>query len=722
VTATNSGFPVPERDDAAQPDSAASSSTQASTKKPATTEAALPKVAISKPALGTPIDRIPVHKVSPVIEGGAYPAKAVVGESIPIRATVFREGHDAVNASVVLTDPNGTERLEPMHPTTPLGFDWWTATVVLDTEGLWTYRVEGWSDPWETWVHNAEIKIPAGIDVELVCADGRALFERSAADAEAAGDTRNTALLRGAAKSLNQGQQVEDRLEVVLADEVRVAMGRYGPRELVSPTPDYPIFVDRQAALFSSWYEFFPRSQGAQWDEENQRWISGTFDTSHERLEAAAAMGFDVVYIPPIHPIGRSFRKGPNNTLTPGPADPGSPWAIGAAEGGHDTIHPDLGDFDAFDRFIAKAKSLGLEIAMDFALQASPDHPWVTDHPEWFSKRADGSIAYAENPPKKYQDIYPINFDNDRDGIYLESLRILKLWMSHGVRIFRVDNPHTKPVNFWAWLLAEVRKTDPDVLFLAEAFTKPAMMHGLGKVGYQQSYTYFTWRNEKWEIEEYMKELTTETDSFFRPSFWVNTPDILPLFLQWGGKPAFTIRAVLAATLSPLWGVYSGFELFENAALGQGREEYLDSEKFQYRPRDWKAAEESGENLSMLLGRLNHIRKEHPALQQLRDLHFHHAPHASAMVYSKKSGEDVVIVIVSLDPHDIVETEIYLDMDALGLTSRDVYLVHDEMTGQTWRWGQHAFVRLTHDDPAHVLTLIRYGSRSTAQGPATTQG
>jgi starch synthase (maltosyl-transferring) len=722
VTATNSGFPVPERDDAAQPDSAASSSTQASTKKPATTEAVPPRVAISKPALGTPIDRIPVHKVSPVIEGGAYPAKAVVGESIPIRATVFREGHDAVNASVVLTDPNGTERLEPMHPTTPLGFDWWTATVVLDAEGLWTYRVEGWSDPWETWVHNAEIKIPAGIDVELVCADGRALFERSAADAEAAGDSRNAALLRGAAKSLNQGQQVEDRLEIVLADEVRVAMGRYGPRELVSPTPDYPIFVDRQAALFSSWYEFFPRSQGAQWDEENQRWISGTFDTSHERLEAAAAMGFDVVYIPPIHPIGRSFRKGPNNTLTPGPADPGSPWAIGAAEGGHDTIHPDLGDFDAFDRFIAKAKSLGLEIAMDFALQASPDHPWVTDHPEWFSKRADGSIAYAENPPKKYQDIYPINFDNDRDGIYLESLRILKLWMSHGVRIFRVDNPHTKPVNFWAWLLAEVRKTDPDVLFLAEAFTKPAMMHGLGKVGYQQSYTYFTWRNEKWEIEEYMKELTTETDSFFRPSFWVNTPDILPLFLQWGGKPAFTIRAVLAATLSPLWGMYSGFELFEDAAPGQGREEYLDSEKFQYRPRDWKAAEESGENLNMLLGRLNHIRMQHPALQQLRDLHFHHAPHSSALVYSKKSGDDVVIVIVSLDPHDIVETEIYLDMDALGLTARDVYLVHDEITGQTWRWGQHAFVRLTHDDPAHVLTLIRYGSRSTAQGPATTQG
>jgi starch synthase (maltosyl-transferring) len=721
VTATNSGLPQPERDDAAQP-SSSESSPQAAAAPPDTSSADNSTVTISKPALGAIFDRIPVHKVSPVIEGGAYPAKAVVGESIPIRATVFREGHDAVNASVVLTDPSGNERREPMRRTTPAGFDWWTASVVLETEGLWTFRVEGWSDPWETWVHNAEIKIPAGIDVALVCTEGIALFDRAAADAEAAGNYPTAALLQGAAKNLDSGQQVEDRLEVVLADEVREAMERFGPRELVSPTPDYPIFVDRRKALFSSWYEFFPRSQGARWDEENQKWISGTFDTSHERLEAAAAMGFDVVYLPPIHPIGRTFRKGPNNTLSPGPSDPGSPWAIGAEEGGHDAIHPDLGDFAAFDRFVDKAKSLGLDVAMDFALQAAPDHPWVTEHPEWFSKRADGTIAYAENPPKKYQDIYPINFDNDRDGIYQECLRIIKLWMSHGVRIFRVDNPHTKPVNFWAWLLGEVRKTDPDVLFLSEAFTKPAMMSALGKAGFQQSYTYFTWRNEKWEIEEYLTELTTETDSFFRPNFWPNTPDILPHFLQWGGKPAFTIRAVLASTLSPLWGIYSGFELFENAPLGQGREEYLDSEKFQYRPRDWKAAEESGENLNILLGRLNYIRKEHPALQQLRDLHFHHAPHPNALVYSKRSGDDVVIVVCSLDPHNVVETEIYLDMEALGLTARDVYLVHDELTGQTWRWGQHAFVKLTHDDPAHILTLIRYGSRSTASGPAAAQG
>jgi starch synthase (maltosyl-transferring) len=667
---------------------------------------------------GTPIGRIPVTKVSPVIEDGAYPAKATIGESIPIRATVFREGHDAVNASVVLTDPTGAERLVPMHPTTPLGFDWWAATVALDIEGAWTFRVEGWSDPWSTWVHNAEIKIPAGIDVSLVCMEGTALISGAERRAAEAGAYQMAAVLKAAREALSSGQQVEDRLEQVLSSEVRKAMIEYGPRELVSPTPDYPIFCDRKAALFASWYEFFPRSEGARWDEESSRWISGTFDSSHSRLEAAADMGFDVVYLPPIHPIGRAFRKGPNNTLDPGPTDPGSPWAIGADEGGHDAIHPDLGDFEAFDRFVAKAKSLGIEIAMDFALQASPDHPWVKSHPEWFSKRPDGSIAYAENPPKKYQDIYPINFDEDPDGIYAESLRILKLWMSHGVRIFRVDNPHTKPVNFWAWLLGEVRKTDPDVLFLAEAFTRPAMMHMLGKVGYQQSYTYFTWRNEKWEIQEYMRELTQETDAFMRPNFFVNTPDILPSFLQWGGKPAFTIRAILGSTLSSIWGVYAGFELFENQAVRHGAEEYLDSEKYQYRPRDWAAAEASGENLNLLLGRLNQIRREHPALQQLRNLHFHDAPHDQVLVYSKREGDDVVIVVTSLNPHAIVESEVVLDMEAIGLNPHDVFLVHDEMTGQTWRWGQRAFVRLTYDDPAHVLTIVRPGAASRPTGAA----
>jgi starch synthase (maltosyl-transferring) len=687
----------------------------------ATTPSAAP-VRITEPELGTRIRRIPVTRVSPVIEGGAYPAKAAVGEEVPIRATVFREGHDAVNASVILTDPSGAERWVPMHPTTPLGFNWWAATVTLETEGPWTFRIEGWSDPWETWVHTAEIKIPAGIDVQLVCTEGTVLFQTSADRAEASLDTDATELLRGAAASLSSGQQVEDRLQEVLGEGVRTAMATYGPRELVSPTPNYPLYCDRRAALFSSWYEFFPRSQGATWNAETESWTSGTFDSSYERLEAAAAMGFDVIYLPPVHPIGTAFRKGPNNTLDPGPADPGSPWAIGNVDGGHDAIHADLGDFAAFDRFVAKTKSLGMEVALDFALQASPDHPWVAEHPEWFSKRADGSIAYAENPPKKYQDIYPINFDLDRDGIYAESLRILKLWMSHGVRIFRVDNPHTKPVDFWAWILGEVRRTDPDVLFLAEAFTKPAMMHMLGKVGFQQSYTYFTWRNEKWELEEYLTELSTETDAYFRPNFFVNTPDILPTFLQSGAPTAFTIRAVLGATLSPTWGVYSGFELFEHAPVRQGSEEYLDSEKYQYRPRDWAGAEASGENLNLLLGRLNQLRREHPALQQLRNLTFHHAPHAQVIVYSKRTGDDVVITVASLDPLNVVESELYLDMAALGLTARDVFLAHDELTGQTFRWGQHAFVRLTHDEPCHILHVIRYGAGVGRTTPPVNQG
>ena len=349
-------------------------------------------------------------------------------------------------------------------------------------------------------------------------------------------------------------------------------------------------------------------------------------DVRHLRLLARAARGcrrdglrrrLPAADPPDRHRVPQGTRTTP---CSPGPGDPGSPWAIGNVDGGHDAIHPDLGDWESFDRFVAKASELGVEVALDFALQASPDHPWVTEHPEWFTVRIDGTIAYAENPPKKYQDIYPINFDNDPTGIYTEVLRVVKLWMSHGIRIFRVDNPHTKPVEFWAWILAELRKTDPDVIFLAEAFTRPAMMHALGKVGFHQSYTYFTWRNEKWELEEYLTELATETDAFFRPNFFVNTPDILPSFLQSGGKTAFTIRAVLAATLSPTWGVYSGFELFENEALAPGREEYLDSEKFEYRPRDWQARG-SGENLNLLLGTLNQIRREHPALQQLRELH-----------------------------------------------------------------------------------------------------
>jgi starch synthase (maltosyl-transferring) len=654
-----------------------------------------------------PITRIPVIKPSPVIGEGVLPAKAAVGELFTVAATIFREGHDAVGAQAVLTDPEGNQRVVPLHPIRPEGFDRWGAEVSLDREGRWTFRIEGFDDPWETWLHNAKIKIPAGLDVGLVCAEGRLLLQESAEAAEAAGDRLAAAALGTAAEALASPVQVEDRLRRILGQDVLEAMERHRPRRLLSPTREYPIFCDRRRALFSSWYEFFPRSQGAHRDERTGEWVSGTFETSYERLEAAARMGFDIVYLPPVHPIGRSFRKGRNNTLNPAPGDPGSPWAIGAPEGGHDAIHPDLGTIEDFDAFVAKARSLGLEVAMDFALQASPDHPWVQEHPEWFTTRVDGSIAYAENPPKKYQDIYPINFDNDPEGIYAECLRLLEYWIGHGVTVFRVDNPHTKPVDFWTWLLAQIRQNHPEVIFLAEAFTRPEMMHTLGKIGFHQSYTYFTWRNEKWEIIEYLTELTSETDAFLRPNFFVNTPDILPLFLQSGSHTAFTIRAVLGATLSPTWGVYSGFELFEHEPVRPGSEEYLNSEKYEYRPRDFTGADARGESLSLLLGRLNEIRREHPALQQLRNLHFHSTPHDQVLAYSKKVGDDVIIGICSLNPHQVVETEVVLDMAELGLDDHDVFWVHDELTGRAWRWGQRNFVRLTLEDPAHVLTITR---------------
>ena len=646
--------------------------------------------------------RIPVTKVSPVIEGGAYAAKATVGELVPIRARVFREGHDAVNASVIVTDPSGRETRHDMTPLEPRGLDPWEAWVRFEVEGAHTFRVEGWSDPWGTWLHNAEAKLPAGVDIELVCMEGRDLFERTARAADEAGDPVEASILRATAQLLIPQRPAEDLLDVATGSGLAKAMRKYGPRELVSPTADFPIFVDRRKALFASWYEFFPRSEGATYDAETDTWTSGTFDDCHQRLEEVAAMGFDVVYFPPIHPIGTAFKKGKNNSLDATEKDPGSPWAVGSPDGGHDAIHPDLGDWESFDRLVAKAKQLGIEIALDFALQASPDHPWVTDHPEWFTTRLDGTIAYAENPPKKYQDIYPINFDNDPVGIYHEVLRILHLWMDHGVRIFRVDNPHTKPVQFWAWVFEQVRATDPHVLFFAEAFTKPEMMHALGKVGFHTSYTYFTWRVTKDELVEYMVELSRETDAFFRPNFFVNTPDINPFHLQSGNPAIFAIRAILASMLSPAWGVYSGFELFEHAALAPGREEYLDSEKYEYRPRDYDAQP----NLNMLMGTLNAIRKAHPALQQLRQIDFHTAPHDQLLAFSKRDGDDRVLVITSLDPDNTVESEVHLDMAALGLKPDAPVRVRDELTGAEFTWGARNFVRLTPAQPAHILAVL----------------
>jgi starch synthase (maltosyl-transferring) len=419
-------------------------------------------------------------------------------------------------------------------------------------------------------------------------------------------------------------------------------------------------------------------------------------------------MGFDVLYLPPVHPIGVQFRKGPNNTLTPGPNDPGVPWAIGGNEGGHDTINPTLGTMSDFEDFVKAANKLGIEIAMDFALQASPDHPWVKSHPEWFSHRPDGSIAYAENPPKKYQDIFPINFDQDYQGILNESLRILRLWISKGVKIFRVDNPHTKPVHFWQDVMAIIYKENPEVVFLAEAFTKPAMMHALGKAGFQQSYTYFTWRTSKEELTNYGNEVAHGTSAFFRPNFWVNTPDILPFHLQSGNPAMFALRAVLASTLTPSWGMYAGYELYESKPLAEGKEEYWESEKYQIRTRDWDGAIAKGLSLAPFIAQLNKIRKENIALQRLRNLQFHHTDSGAIIAYSKREGNNLILVVVNLDPTYVQETTVHWNMHALGL-NQEHFKVTDLLDGNVHHWSAHTFIRLQPSRPvgkvAHIVRV-----------------
>jgi starch synthase (maltosyl-transferring) len=689
----------------------------------------------------TVVGRIPVLDVRPLVANGRRPAKAVVGETFQVSATVFREGHDAVAANVVLRDPDGRPGpWTPMRELAP-GTDRWGAEVTPVRTGLWTYQVEAWGDPVTTWRHHARAKIPAGIDTELVLEEGARLHERAAAgvptgDGTAgsrltgdgpAGNSRvadRKALYTAVTALRDRDRPASARLAAALTPGVDAALARHPLRELVTASDPLPLLVERERASYGSWYEFFPRSEGAVVpgsgaapEAEPVPHLSGTFRTAAQRLPAIAAMGFDVVYLPPIHPIGTTYRKGPNNSLNATERDVGVPWAIGSPEGGHDAVHPDLGTIDDFDAFVTEAGRLGLEVALDFALQCSPDHPWVLKHPEWFHHRADGSVAYAENPPKKYQDIYPIAFDADMPGLVAETVRILRLWMGHGVRIFRVDNPHTKPLVFWERVLGEINRRDPDVVFLAEAFTRPAMMHALARIGFQQSYTYFTWRNTKQELTEYLTELSGETASYMRPNFFVNTPDILHAYLQHGGRPAFEIRAILAATLSPAWGVYSGYELCENTPLREGGEEYLDSEKYQLRPRDWESAEREGRSIAPLITTLNDIRRRSPALRQLRDLHFHHADKEDILVYSKRKGSNTVLVVANLDPHHTQEATVSLDMPRLGLDRHGSMPVRDELTGAVYAWGSANYVRLGPGG-AHVLTV----GRATGDFPEESAG
>jgi starch synthase (maltosyl-transferring) len=636
---------------------------------------------------------------------------------------VFREGHEMLGAAVVLTDPEGGESAPlPMHELAP-GTDRYGAEVLASRDGRWEFRVEAWGDPLAHWQHDAAIKVPIGQDVELMLTEGALLLERAADQIktpksmppEAAKDARvaRKALTAAARQLTVMDAPPLARLAAATSPQVSAALAAFPLRELLTTSRQYPLIVHRQRALYGAWYEFFPRSEGAEVDPTRRRRPkSGTLGTAAARLDAVADMGFDVVYLPPVHPIGRTNRKGRNNTLYPGPDDPGSPWAIGSPDGGHDAIHPDLGTIEDFDAFVGRATQLGLEVALDFALNASPDHPWVTKHPEWFTTRADGSIAYAENPPKKYQDIYPLNFDNDPEGIYAEVNRIVRYWMDHGVRIFRVDNPHTKPVALWQRLLADIASTDPDVIFLAEAFTRPAMMHALARIGFHQSYTYFTWRNTAAELTEYVRELAGEAAAYMRPNFFVNTPDILCGYLQHAGPAAFRVRAVLAAMLAPSWGVYSGYELGENIPLVPGSEEYLDSEKYAYRPRDWDGAAELGITIAPFLARLNQIRRAHPALHWLRNIRFHVSDQPDILCFSKRtsaqqaSHADTILVVVNLDANQPREATVWLDGDALGVDLAAGFTVTDELSGESYRWGQGNYVRLDPSvTPAHIFTV-----------------
>ena len=687
---------------------------------------------VSDVRLQTVTGRIPVTGVQPVVQDGRFPAKAVVGEDVPVRATVFGEGHDAVRATVRLLDPSGAEvQRVHMRPGRP-GLDEFLATLRPSETGVHHFVVEGWHDPVGTWLHAATVKLAAGVDVELMLAEGAALFRAAAEDAERSAQDR-AAFEETARVLADEGLVPAQRLAGAESAELAAVLGARPLREHVTSSELLPLDVQRELAGRGGWYEFFPRSEGARFDEAAGTWSSGTFTTAARRLPAVARMGFQVVYLPPIHPIGTAHRKGPNNTLTAGPQDPGSPWAIGAAEGGHDAVHPDLGTIADFEDFVAAAADEGLEVALDLALQCSPDHPWVAEHPEWFTTRVDGTIAYAENPPKKYQDIYPLNFDNDPEGLAQAVLEVVQGWVGRGVHIFRVDNPHTKPLWFWEWLIARVRAEEPRVVFLAEAFTRPAMMHALGTVGFQQSYGYFTWRNTAAELAEYLEEISHETPAFYRPNFFVNTPDILTEYLQHGGPGAFRIRAVVAALANPLWGVYAGYELFEHVAR-PGAEESIDNEKYEYRPRDWEGAEAAGASLAPYLTRLNEIRAAHPALRDLQNLTLHRSTHPDLLVFSKTrtarpegehrdaeavtdagAHEDTVITVVTVNPHHVAEATLDLDLSALRLRPEDLdesgsFEVEDLLTGQRWRWGRTPYVRLDpHVEPAHVLRVVRHG-------------
>jgi starch synthase (maltosyl-transferring) len=651
--------------------------------------------------------RIVVEDVTPSVHNGEHPAKAVAGERVPVRATVWRDGPAPVSAAVSWRCAGDEEPREtPMTATDP-GLDEFSATICPDAVGRCRFAVVAWGDPWRAWCDTITVKLAAEVPGRDLANDlevGARLLDRIVAGS-VVGIERD--VLVGAAAALRDpARTLEERVAPALSEPLTTWLAQHPVRDLLVRGPELELWVERPVARFGAWYELFPRSTGG-WDAAG-RPAPGTFATAARQLDRIAGMGFDILYLPPIHPIGEVNRKGANNSTRATAFDVGSPWAIGSRHGGHDAIHPALGDEADFVTFVGRARDLGLEVALDLALQCAPDHPWVHEHPEWFTTLPDGSIAHAENPPKRYEDIYPINFDDAPDSLFAEILRVVRHWIDLGVHVFRVDNPHTKPPDFWDRLLWTIRRSHPEVVFLAEAFTRPAVLFGLARLGFSQSYTYFTWRDGKRELTEFGRDLVAHADEA-RPNLFVNTPDILAGSLRSGDPHSFAMRATLAATLSPSWGVYAGFELFEHVPVRAGSEEYLDSEKYQLRPRDYPAALARGRSLEPWLRRLNEIRRAHPALRELRTLRFHPVDHDSLLCYSKTDarGRDAVVVVVNLDPTRQAAGTVHLDRAALGLGQDQPCTVRDEVTGKRLDWGRDPQVRLTPRRSALIASVVR---------------
>jgi starch synthase (maltosyl-transferring) len=642
--------------------------------------------------------RVIVENIHPEIDGGRFPIKRTTGEQVQVAADIHADGHDAV-AAVLLTRREGQKDWTEI-PMTPAGNDRYFAAFAVETLGRYQYTVEGWIDRFSTWRQELSKKFGAGQEVSSELLEGSAIVQSALGRIrDRRGDER---LAQWAAMLADTALAAERRVGVALdADLHRAMSARPDRSDATRYARELEVIVDPVRARFGAWYEMFPRSAG---DDPSR---SATFDEAAARLSYVAGMGFDVLYLPPIHPIGTSFRKGPNNTLEAGPADPGSPWAIGSPDGGHKSVEPSLGTIDDFARFVETARGHGLEIALDIAFQASPDHPYVKEHPEWFRHRPDGTIKYAENPPKKYQDIYPINFDSDEwQALWRELKSVFEFWIGHGVKIFRVDNPHTKPFRFWEWTIGELKRAYPDTIFLSEAFTRPKVMKYLAKSGFTQSYTYFTWRNTKAELTAYFTELTqTDVREYMRPNLFANTPDILHEYLQHGGRPAFRIRLVLAATLGASYGIYSGFELAENLPVRPGSEEYLDSEKYQIRVRNF----DDPHSLAEQIARVNAIRRAHPALQRDWGLRFHATDNPQLLCYSKRSedGTDLLLMIVNLDPHTMQHGFVQLPLTDWGLTPESTVEVTDLLTQERYFWrGEWNYVRLDPQaQPAHILAV-----------------